>query len=328
MEISAFNMLTGEEEKIDVPVIGHIGETPLVGIKMMSDEKWNELAAESRRKNPELYENEKPIKENKRSGNMNELQIFNNPEFGEMRTVTINNEPWFVGKDVADILGYTNPQKAIRDHVDEDEKLTERIVLSGQNREIIVINERGLYSLILSSKLKGAKKFKRWVTAEVLPAIRKTGGYVHNDDAFINTYLPFADESTKVLFKGTLKAIRGLNEQIDRNRPKVVFADAVTASKTSILVGELAKLMKQNGIQIGEKRLFAWLRDNGYLIKRKGTDYNSPTQRSMELSLFEVKETAITHSDGHTTINKTTKVTGKGQQYFINKFMAGQEKVV
>lgn len=259
---------------------------------------------------------------------MNEIQIFKNSKFGSVRTLMIKEEMWFIAKDIAEILGYANPSKAIKDHVDKEDKLNERIVISGQGRNIIVINESGLYSLILSSKLPTAREFKRWVTSEILPTIRKTGGYVNNDETFINTYLPFADDSTKLLFKGTLETVRNLNEQIEKDRPKVVFADAVTSSKTSILIGELAKLIKQNGIQMGEKRLFVWLRDNGYLIKRKGTDYNAPTQRSMEMKLFEVKETAITHSDGHTTVNKTTKVTGKGQQYFINKFLAEKKAVV
>ena len=255
---------------------------------------------------------------------MNELNIFENKQFGSIRTLTIDGEPYFVGKDVAEILGYTNPQKALRDHIDEEDKTVNDLFTVNGTRGIL-INESGLYSLILGSKLPTAKTFKRWVTSEVLPTIRKTGGYINNDDAFIETYLPNADENTRLLFKGTLETVRNLNAQIKQNKPKVVFADAVTSSKTSILIGELAKLIKQNGIQIGEKRLFSWMRENGYLIKRKGTDYNSPTQRSMEMELFEVKETAITHADGHVTISKTTKVTGKGQQYFINKFLSKEK---
>ena len=262
---------------------------------------------------------------------MNEMQIFRNADFGEIRTVMIDSEPWFAGKDVTSILGYQNGNRDIGCHVDEDDrrlidgKTQYQIGIELGQRGGWLINESGLYSLILSSKLPTAKKFKRWVTSEVLPAIHKTGGYVNDDEMFINTYLPYADENTRTLFKGTLETVRLLNARIDRDKPKVVFADAVTSSKTSILIGELAKLLKQNDVQIGEKRLFAWLRENGYLIKRKGTDYNSPTQRSMELKLFEVKETAITHSDGHVTVNKTTKVTGKGQQYFINKFLLRKE---
>lgn len=254
---------------------------------------------------------------------MNGLQIFNNSEFGKIRTTVINNEPFFVGKDIAKILGYKNERDAILKHVDDDDKRADVAFCDGrQNRKMTVINESGLYSLILSSKLPTAKKFKHWVTSEVLPTIRKTGGYVSNDDAFISTYLPFADDQTKMLFKSTLQTVRQLNDKIEADRPKVLFADAVTASKTDILIGELAKIIRQNGCDIGEKRLFKWLREHGYLISRKGTDYNAPTQRSVDMGLFRVKETAITHSDGHTTISKTTKVTGKGQSYFINKFLA------
>ncbi len=252
---------------------------------------------------------------------MNELQIFNHPDFGTIRTVTINDEPWFVGKDVAERLGYSNPQKAIRDHVDDEDKtLNESFTVNGTM--CVLINESGLYSLVLSSKLPGAKKFKRWITSEVIPTIRKTGGYVQNDEAFIKTYLPYADDGTVALFKSTLATVRSLNAKIERDKPKVLFADAVSAAKTSILVGELAKIIKQNGVDIGQNRLFEYLRKNGYLISRRGSDYNMPTQRSMEHGWFEIKETAITHSDGSVGVSKTVKVTGKGQQYFLNRFLA------
>lgn len=255
---------------------------------------------------------------------MKNLQIFKNEEFGEIRTVTVNNEPWFVGKDVANILEYTNTAKAIRDHIDEEDKLTERIVLSGQNREVIVINESGLYSLILSSKLPTAKKFKHWVTSEILPTIRKTGGYVSNDDMFINTYLPFADDQTKMLFKSTLETVKKLNKKIEEDKPKVLFANAVETAQNSILIGDLAKLIKQNGVNIGQKRLFDWMRENGYLIKN-GTSKNMPTQKAMDLKLFEIKERTVNNPDGSVRITKTTKVTGKGQSYFINKFLVRKE---
>lgn len=254
---------------------------------------------------------------------MKELQIFKNKEFGTVRTVQINDEPYFVGKDVAEILGYKDTSDALKRHVDSDDKLSRCFTDSGQNREMYVINESGLYSLILSSKLPSAKRFKRWVTNEILPSIRKTGGYVSNEDMFINTYLQFADEQTKLLFKSTLETVKSLNEKIETDKPKVLFAEAVTTAQTDILIGELAKIIRQNGYEIGEKRLFKWLRENNYLISRQGTDYNAPTQKSIEMGLFRVKETAITHSDGHVTISKTTKVTGKGQSYFINKFLAG-----
>lgn len=252
---------------------------------------------------------------------MNEIKIFESPEFGSIRTVERNGEPWLVGSDVAKALQYTNPAKAIRDHVDCDDKLTERIVLSGQNREAIFINESGLYSLILSSKLPTAKKFKHWVTSEVLPSIRKHGAYataptlermISDPDFAIRLFGELKQEQEKR---------KALEAQAEKDKPKVLFADSVAASKTSILIGELAKILKQNGVETGQKRLFAWMRENGYLIRRKGTDYNMPTQRAMDLKLFEIKETVVNHADGHQTTSKTPKVTGKGQVYFINTFL-------
>lgn len=252
---------------------------------------------------------------------MNEIEIFKNADFGEVRTLTVDNKPYFVGKDVAEILGYSNTQKAIRDHIDNEDKLTERIVLSGQNREVVIINESGLYSLILSSKLPTAKKFKHWVTSEILPTIRRHGAYM--TDSALEQALTSPDFLIKLATQ--LKAEKERNAQLETkieiDKPKVIFADAVSVSKNSILVGELAKLLKQNGIEIGQNRLFAWLREKGYLISRKGSDYNMPTQKSMEMKLFEIKETTLTHSDGHTSVTKTPKVSGKGQIYFINLFM-------
>ncbi|MEG2935551.1 MAG: phage antirepressor KilAC domain-containing protein [Clostridium sp.] len=252
---------------------------------------------------------------------MNELQVFNNPELGAVRTIIINGEPFFLGKDIADILGYTNTPKAIRDHVDEDDKLTERIVLAGQNREVVCINESGLYSLILSSKLPKAKEFKRWVTGEVLPSIRKHGVYLTSET--LEEVMKDPDAWIRVLteMKNQRSQKEKLQAEVRESKPKVIFADAVAVSDTTILIGELAKLLKGNGFDIGQNRLFERLRNEGYLIKRKGTDYNTPTQMAMDLGLFKVKETVIQHSDGHTTISKTTKVTGKGQQYFINRYL-------
>lgn len=255
---------------------------------------------------------------------MNELQIFNHEEFGKVRVVEINNEPWLVGKDVAEALGYSNTQKAIRDHVNENHKLTERIVLSGQGREVILIDEAGLYSLVMRAKTEKAEAFQEWVTAEVLPAIRKHGGYLtlqkieevlSDPDTIIKLAMQLKEERTKRV---------ETEKQLEEAKPKIVFADAVSVSDSTILIGDLAKLIKQNGCDIGPKRLFAWLRDNGYLIKRHGADYNSPTQYAMDLGLLKIKETAITHADGHVTINKTTKVTGKGQAYFVNKLLQAQ----
>lgn len=250
-----------------------------------------------------------------------ELQIFNNPEFGEVRTTVIDGEPWLIGKDVAAALGYSNASKAVMMHVDSEDKRKEMLEADSQNGNVVtatmLINESGLYSLVLSSKLPTAKKFKRWVTSEVLPAIRKTGGY----------HVPQSPEEQ--MAQGLLAAQKLLAEKdkrIEEMRPKEIFADAVSVSKTDILIGDLAKLIKQNGRDIGQKRLFSWLREKGYLIKRKGLDWNMPTQRAMEMKLFRVKETVVTHADGHTTVSKTTKVTGKGQVYFVNKFLAAGDE--
>lgn len=252
---------------------------------------------------------------------MNNLQIFDSPDFGQIRTIQQNGEPWFVGKDVAKILGYERADNAIRNHVDDEDKLMHQISASGQNREMYIINESGLYSLILSSKMPKAKEFKRWVTSEVIPAIRKTGGYIAGSenmtDAEIMAKAVLVAQST---IRQRDQRIKELESDVAAAKPKVLFADAVSASDSTILIGDLAKLIKQNGHPIGQKRLFCWMREQGYLIKRQGADYNSPTQREMEMGLFKIKETAISHSDGHVSVSKTTKVTGKGQQYFINKF--------
>lgn len=243
---------------------------------------------------------------------MNGLQIFKNEEFGEIRTVTIDNEPWFVGKDVATALGYTNPQKAVRDHVlEEDRGMNEMDTPSGR-QNLAVINESGLYALIFGSKLESAKRFKHWVTAEVLPTIRKTGGY--------QMQAPQGKELLALAVLEAQKTIEEKNAQIERMRPKEIFADAVATSKQSILIGQLAKLICQNGHEIGQKRLFKWMRENGYLMK-SGSDYNMPMQRYVEQGLFEIKESSIANPDGSTRLTRTTKVTGKGQQYFINKFL-------
>lgn len=256
---------------------------------------------------------------------MNNLQIFNSPEFGQVRTIQQNGEPWFVGKDVAEILGYKDTSDAMKKHVDIEDKLTRRFADSGQNREMYIINESGLYSLILSSKMPKAKEFKRWVTSEVIPAIRKHGGYIAGSenmtDAEIMAKAVLVAQST---IQQRDQRIKELESDVAAAKPKVLFADAVSASDSTILIGDLAKILKQNGYNTGQKRLFQWLRDNGYLIKRQGADYNSPTQRSMELGLFRVKETPIIHADGHVTVNKTVKVTPKAQIYFANKFLGGQ----
>ena len=250
---------------------------------------------------------------------MNEVKIFENTEFGKIRTVTINNEVWFVGKDVADILGYQNGSRDINRHVEEEDRNKVMIFDGNQDKETITINESGLYCLILSSKMPNARKFKRWVTSEVLPSIRKNGGYIAGQENMSDDEL-----MAKALMVAQNK-IAEKDKQIERMRPKEIFADAVSASHTSILVGDMAKLLKQNGVNIGQKRLFEWLRENGYLIKQKGSDWNMPTQKSMEMGLFDIKESTVNNPDGSVRINRTTKVTGKGQQYFINKFLIKQE---
>lgn len=238
----------------------------------------------------------------------------------QVRTVLINDDPYFVGKDVAEILGYKNARDALYKHVDEEDKLGSRFATSGQNRQMTVINESGLYSLILSSKLPQAKQFKRWVTSEVLPSIHKYGAYATPQT--IENIIDNPDFGIKLLQR--LKSEQDKNKKLESQnkamKPKALFADAVETSNTSILVGQLAKLLKQNGVDIGQNKLFKYLRDNHYLGKR-GEYYNMPTQRSMEMGLFEIKERTIQNPDGSVQTVRTTKVTGKGQTYFVNKFL-------
>lgn len=245
------------------------------------------------------------------------LQLFAF-EGNQVRTLKIDGEPWFVGKDIAEILGYSNTNKALKDHVDEEDKRGYRIVTPLGKQTAKVINESGLYSLILSSKMPNAKKFKRWVTSEVLPAIRKHGAYMTDEKAFdvVHNKTGLAD-----LLQQAADQLKQKDIQIEKMKPKAMLADAITASETSILVGEMAKILKKNGINTGQNRFFKWLRTNGYLIKRKGTDYNMPTQKSMNLKLFEIKERTIV--DGNSTrIVKTPKITGNGQQYLTNLFLS------
>lgn len=254
----------------------------------------------------------------------NELRVFENAEFGSVRTVEIEGKPYFVGNDVAKALGYIETAKAIRTHCKGVSEMD--IPTKGGLQKMKIIPEGDLYRLITHSKLPSAERFESWVFDEVLPSIRKNGGYISgqetmSDDELLAKALMVAQN--KIAERD--RQIAEQDKRIEEMKPSKVFADAVATSKTSILIGELAKILKQNGVETGEKRLFSWLRDKGYLISRKGTDYNAPTQKSMEMKLFEVKETAITHSDGHVTVTKTTKVTGKGQQYFINKFLNSAE---
>ena len=246
---------------------------------------------------------------------MNELKIFKNEAFGEIRTIEVNSEPWFVGKDVAEVLGYSNPQKAVRDHIDDDDRtVNESFTVNGTQG--VLINESGLYSLILSSKLPNAKAFKKWVTSEVLPSIRKHGLYA-TDELLDNPDLIIQMASK---LKEEREARKALEVENGTMKPKALFADAVSASHTSILVGDLAKLLRQNGIDIGANRLFEKLREKGFLMK-SGSSKNMPTQSSMDRGLFEIKEGSYINSDGVNVVTKTTKVTGKGQVYFVNLFL-------
>lgn len=251
---------------------------------------------------------------------MNELQVFENAQFGQVRTINKDGEPWFVAADVCRALGLGQVSRAM-DRLDDDERGLLKVThpqSASKFMDMNGVNEPGLYHLVLCSTKPQAKAFKRWITHEVIPSIRKSGGYIAGQETMTD-----AELLSKALLVAQ-RQIEARDVQIEAMTPKALFADAVSASKTSILIGELAKLLKQNGVDIGQNRLFQWLRENGYLIRQRGALYNSPTQRSMNLGLFEVKETTITHADGHITINRTAKVTGKGQVYFINKFVTGR----
>lgn len=252
---------------------------------------------------------------------MNEVTIFNNEEFGSIRTVEIDGEIWFVGKDVAEKLGYSDTAQAIRKRVDDEDKGVVDLTTPGGIQKIIIINESGLYSLVLSSKLPNAKAFKRWITSEVIPSIRKHGAYMTLETA--EQMLNNPDIMIRLLqeLKSEQEQRRELERQKRENAPKVLFAEAVETSDSTVTVGDLAKILKQNGIEIGRDRLFHWMRENGYLIKMEGTDFNVPTQKGMNAGLFELKESLVKLPNGKLLIGKTPKVTGKGQIYFVKKFL-------
>lgn len=239
---------------------------------------------------------------------MKELSLFNF-ENHEVRAVLIDNEPYFLGKDVAEVLGYSNTRDALAKHVDDEDKHTVAIRDGIGNPNKVLVNESGLYSLVFGSKLPSAKRFKHWVTSEVLPTLRKTGKF-EMPKTYAEALRRYADEVEK------REKLQLENAEM---RPKAIFADAVDSSSTDILIGDLAKLIKQNGHDIGQRRMFEWLRNNDYLIK-SGSSKNMPTQRSMEMGLFRVKESTVANPDGSIRVTKTTKVTGKGQIYFVNKF--------
>lgn len=241
---------------------------------------------------------------------MNEIQTFNNPEFGTVRAVRgDDDEPMFVAKDVCAALSIA-PTAASR--LDEDEKGLRLTQTPGGEQNVLLVTEPGFYRLVLKSRKPEAKAFQRWVTHEVLPALRRDGGYMVARD----------ETPEQTMARAVLLAQQTIDRQRDRIaelEPKALFADAVAASDGTCLVGELAKMMRQNGVEIGQNRLFAMLREDGYLGKA-GQNRNVPTQRAMDLGLFRIKETAVTHSDGHVTISRTPKVTGKGQRYFIERY--------
>ena len=246
---------------------------------------------------------------------MRDLQVYQNEEFGSVRTIVIDDAPWFVAKDITDRLAYQNGRKAVADHVDEEDKqyVTIRYGTSG-NPNITVINESGLYSLVLSSKLPSAKKFRRWITSEVIPQIIKTGGY-NLPGNYAEALRALADKSEEA--ERLALENKQLEEEKKRNEPKVLFADSVVASEDSILVRELAKLLKQNGYETGEQRLYDQLRREGYICKYS----TEPTQKAMELGLFETTVRTIQRGDYAPKETATTRVTGKGQQYFIARYL-------
>lgn len=249
---------------------------------------------------------------------MNKLQIFKNNDFGEIRTILVDNQPFIASTDTAKVLGYKNPHDAIMRHC---RWVVKHEVPHPQNPDralkVNFIPEGDIYRLIINSELPSAEKFESWVFDEVLPSIRKSGGYIANQENLS------PEEIVANALIVAQNIIKEKNKLLTEQKPKVLFAEAVTVSKTSILVGELAKLIKQNGVNIGQNRLFEWLRDKGYLCK-SGENYNLPTQYSMELGLFEIKKTVTQNPDGSSRVNRTPKVTGKGQVYFVNKFLVGR----
>lgn len=239
---------------------------------------------------------------------MNELKIFENENLGTVRTITTDSETWFIAGDVCRILGIMNTTQAMQ-RVDEDERSMFNI---GRQGMAAVVNESGLYNLIMSSRKPEAKQFKKWVTSEVLPSIRKHGMYamdelINNPDLAIKALTALKEEREK---NAKLTAV---NEEL---RPKAEIADAITGSSDSISIGDMAKLLKQNGVDTGQNRFYKWLRENGYIMG----EY-TPTQRAMEMKLFIIRERPVTLPDGTQKLVRTPKVTGKGQEYFLKKLV-------
>lgn len=250
---------------------------------------------------------------------MRKMQMFENSEFGQVRTLTENGEVLFCGLDVAKALGYVKPSNAIIRHCRG--ALKRGVPTSSGEQTMTFIPEPDLYRLIFGSKLPTAEKFTDWVTGEILPSIRKSGVYM-TDEALEAAIL---NPDTIIKLALELKAERNMRQDLERqilaDAPKVALAEAIVTSPDSILIGDLAKILCQNGVDIGQNRLFSWLRLNGYLCRRRGESYNLPTQKAMEMGLFEVKETTVVHKGGLTKVMKTPKVTGLGQQFFVNLFL-------
>ena len=249
---------------------------------------------------------------------MTGIQIFKNEQFGEVRTIAKDGEPWFVANDICKVLGHTNSRVAVA-ALDEDEKGVSKVYTLGGEQQMTVVNEAGMYQLVIRSNLPAAKAFKRWITHEVIPTIRRHGAYA--TETTIESII--ADPESGIKLLQALKAEQERRKEAEAiaeaQRPKALFADAVAASDNSILVGELAKILRQNGVETGQNRLFQWMRENGYIMRYT----NVPTQYSMERGLMEVKERAINNPDGSIRITQTTKITGKGTLYFVNKFLGG-----
>ena len=248
---------------------------------------------------------------------MNEVRVFEHEAFGQIRTVTIDGEPWFVGKDIAEALGYGNTKDALARHVDAEDK---RILQRSENttfeippRGLTIINESGLYSLILSSKLPGAKNFKRWVTSEVLPTIRRTGGYIADDEQFLRFYAPTADEPTMAFIRAQMEIARGLCQKIDADKPLVEFAGHVMGSSNAIDMNSMAKIAANKGIPMGRVRLFRWLRENRILMSN-----NLPYQKYLERGYFSIREKTW-QLGGEIRTYRQTLVTGKGQEFILRK---------
>lgn len=250
------------------------------------------------------------------------IRVFEHADFGCIRVEDIDGEPWFLTKDVCVALGIVKYRDAVS-RLDPDERGSVLVDTLGGAQEASTVSEPGFYKLVMRSRKPEAKAFQRWVTHEVLPSIRRTGGYMaaradETPEEIMARALRIADDT----MRRQKERIAALSEENAEMRPKALFADAVAASDGTCLVGELAKMIAQNGVDIGQNRLFAWMREEGYLGK-SGCNYNKPTQRSVEMGILKVKETAVHHADGHVTLKRTPKVTGKGQRYFVEKFSGG-----